>query len=191
MDKNNDLMSIDFLRKLKHCGKEVKIYNKAQLVKPEVISIGDYSQIDDFVWILGGQGIEIGRRCHISAFSSIVGGGKFFMEDYTALCCGCRIITGTDDLSEGKALISSGIPLEFRSVKRSFVRVSKFSALATNVVVFPGVSVGEGTIVGAGSIVNKDLEPWGIYCGRPLRRIGERPKKDVIELAERLEERYR
>ena len=38
------------------------------------------------------------------------------------------------------------------------------------------VTIGEGAVIGAGSFVNKDVEPWGIYVGSPARKIGERPR---------------
>jgi acetyltransferase-like isoleucine patch superfamily enzyme len=38
------------------------------------------------------------------------------------------------------------------------------------------VTIGEGAVIGAGSFVNKDLDPWGIYVGSPAKKIGERPK---------------
>ena len=31
----------------------------------------------------------------------------------------------------------------------------------------PGVSVGEGAVLGMGSVATKDLEPWGVYAGSP------------------------
>lgn len=36
------------------------------------------------------------------------------------------------------------------------------------------VTIGEGCVIGAGSFVNKDCEPWGIYVGSPARKIGSR-----------------
>ena len=38
------------------------------------------------------------------------------------------------------------------------------------------VNVGDGVVIGAGSFVNKDLDPWGIYVGSPAKKIGERPR---------------
>lgn len=38
------------------------------------------------------------------------------------------------------------------------------------------VTISEGCVIGAGSFVNKDCEPWGICVGSPARRIGERPR---------------
>jgi galactoside O-acetyltransferase len=46
-------------------------------------------------------------------------------------------------------------------------------------VVLPGVTIGEGTTVGAGSVVTKDLEPWGVYINN--RRLKERNRAAVLE----------
>jgi acetyltransferase-like isoleucine patch superfamily enzyme len=44
--------------------------------------------------------------------------------------------------------------------------------------VMPGVIVGEGAVIAAGSIVTKDVEPWTIVAGVPAKKIGERPHAD-------------
>lgn len=41
-------------------------------------------------------------------------------------------------------------------------------------VVLPGVTIGEGAVVGAGSVVTKDVEPYAIVAGNPAKKIGER-----------------
>ena len=189
MNIQQEVKPEEFLGRLKYCGKDVRIFEKAQLIKPDSISLGDHSQVDDFVWILGGQGVEIGRRVHISAFSSIAGGGKCDIEDYASVAIGCRIITGTDDFS-GRHLINPCVPLEYRNVTRSFVRICRFATLATNVIVTPGVTIGEGVLVMAGSMVTKDLGEWGIYLGTPPKRIAERDAELIKNMARDLEEKY-
>lgn len=47
--------------------------------------------------------------------------------------------------------------------------------ISANVVVLPGVTIGEGTVVAAGSVVTKDLEPWILAAGTPARKIRDRP----------------
>lgn len=37
-----------------------------------------------------------------------------------------------------------------------------------------GVTIGEGSIIAAGSVVTKDLEPYSIYAGVPARKVGDR-----------------
>jgi maltose O-acetyltransferase len=43
--------------------------------------------------------------------------------------------------------------------------------LGTKVTVLPGVTIGEGCVIGAGSVVTKSTEPNGVYVGAPARRI--------------------
>ncbi|WP_443634531.1 acyltransferase [Candidatus Marifrigoribacter sp. Uisw_064] len=46
--------------------------------------------------------------------------------------------------------------------------------LARNVVIMPGITIGEGAIVGAGAIVTKDVKPFTIVGGVPAKFIKER-----------------
>ena len=46
--------------------------------------------------------------------------------------------------------------------------------LAANVVILPNVEIGEGAIVGAGSIVTKNVDPYTIVCGNPAKYISKR-----------------
>ncbi|MEM6334240.1 MAG: DapH/DapD/GlmU-related protein [Planctomycetota bacterium] len=48
--------------------------------------------------------------------------------------------------------------------------------IGAKAIVLPGVTIGEGCIVGAGSVVTKDTKPWHIYAGNPARPIKERPR---------------
>lgn len=41
-------------------------------------------------------------------------------------------------------------------------------------IVLPGVTIGEGAVVGAGAVVTKNVEPYAIMAGNPARKIGER-----------------
>ena len=50
--------------------------------------------------------------------------------------------------------------------------------------VMPGVTVGEGAIVSAGSFVNKDIPAWTIAVGRPAKPIKEIPKREINGTAE-------
>jgi acetyltransferase-like isoleucine patch superfamily enzyme len=46
--------------------------------------------------------------------------------------------------------------------------------IGMGVCILPGVTIGEGCIVGAGAIVAKDLEPWSLAVGNPARAIRNR-----------------
>ncbi len=159
----------------KRAGKNLKIFEYVKIVKPEVIEIGDYSEIDDFSFIYGGKGIIIGRYVHIARFVSIIGGGELYLGDYTVLADGVRILTGTDSY-HGGARMSTCLPIEQRNAKISFVRIEKDAFIGTNSIVHPGVIIGEGAIIGSNSLVLKDVKPWTINVGSPCKVIKKRPK---------------
>ena len=156
-------------------GEGAIIYPLAKIAKPEVIEIGPYCMIDDFTFIYGGKGIKIGRYVHISSFSSIIGGGELVIGDYAGLAIGARIITGTERY-QGGSRMSAALPREQRNVKFDTIVIGKDAFIGTNAVVHPGVTIGEGAVIGSCSLVLEDCEPWTIYAGTPCRQIGKRPK---------------
>ncbi|MCR5303076.1 MAG: acyltransferase, partial [Lachnospiraceae bacterium] len=60
--------------------------------------------------------------------------------------------------------------------------------IGANCTLLPGVTIGEGAVVGANALVTKDLEPWGIYVGSPAKKIGEREKPSEEMTAKLMEE---
>jgi galactoside O-acetyltransferase len=162
----------------------VKLFPTIVFINNQNISIGDFSHIDDFVFFNGGINSRIGKNVHISTFTSIIGGGEFIMDDFSGLSAGCRIITGSDDFG-GNSLTNLTIPKEFRNITVGKVEIGKHAILGSNVVVMPNVKIGEGCIVSAGSIINKNLEPWGIYAGYNPRKIGTRNRDEILKLEEK------
>ncbi|WP_277619044.1 acyltransferase [Sulfurovum riftiae] len=160
----------------------VKMFEFTKIIGVENIDFGKYIIIDDFVLIYAKNPINIGNYVHIASFTSISGGGEFVMGDFSAISSGCRIVTGTDDF-KGYGFGNSTIANEFRNITTGKVSIGKFAIVGGNSVILPGVTIGEGTSVGAGSIVTKDLEPWGIYIGN--KRIGWRNKKEVLKTYEK------
>lgn len=161
--------------KFKFLGANVKIYELAKLIRPEVISIGEGTQIDDFALINGGRGIILGRYNHICSFVSIVGGGELVTGDYVGIAAGCRILTGTHHYGDGMRMVSN-VPREQQHIIVGKIVLGKDVFLGSNAIVYPNVTIGEGAMIGAGSLVDKDIPPWTINVGVPTRVVGERPK---------------
>jgi galactoside O-acetyltransferase len=160
-----------------------KIYPRARIVDDAgVLSIGDHSQIDDFAFVNAGRLCRIGRYVHIASFVSVIGGGEFLIDDLSGLSAGCRVITGSDDYT-GPFLTNPTVPREFTNRQVSRVRIDRYVVVGTNAVLFPGVTVGEGAAVAACAVVRRDLAPWGVYAGDPIRKIGERDRAAILEKA--------
>lgn len=182
-------MNLENKHGLGEVGSNVEIYEPVVFIKPEVIEIKSNVIISEFAYIAGGNGCYIGNYIHISTQCVVSGGGVFIAEDFVGLSAGVRIITGSEDLS-GKGLTNPTAPERFRNFYRSYVVLKKHSFLATNVIVHPGVTIGEGAVVASGSVVTKDLDAWGIYAGTPARRVKDRAKEKVLDMEAKLRVEY-
>lgn len=173
--RQTELAAMNF-RKL---GKNVLISRSANLYIPEYMSIGDYSVIDDFC-VLSGS-LDIGRNVHIAHGCRVIGGREGIkMDDFSGLAFGVTIFAQSDDYT-GQALTNPTVPMKYRSIQRARVELGRHAIIGANSVIFPGVIIGEGSSVGACSMVTKSTEAWGIYFGAPAKRIKTR-KNDLLSL---------
>ena len=115
---------------------------------------------------------------HIPSLSSISGGEKLLMEDYSGLSSRNRVFIGNDNFKSWW-FFNPTIDEKLRNLKVGEVLIKKFAIIGANSVILPDIEIGEGAAVGAGSVVTKSLEPWGIYIGN--KKIGDRNKKEVLK----------
>lgn len=155
-----------------------QIYPGARVIGEEFISFGDPVIIDDFVMIYAKGPMVIGSYVHIGAFSSIVASDRVDLGDFSTLSHGCRLFTRSDDF-KGAGFGNPTVPEGWRNVQGGPISVGRFCVIGANSVLLPGVTVGEGTTVGANSVVTRDLDPWGVYIGN--RRVAERDRAGVLE----------
>lgn len=159
---------------LKSFGDNLKISRYARFYSPSTICIGDNVRIDDFC-ILSGN-IVIGSNIHISAYVALYGSNGITMENYSGISPMSVIYSAMDDFS-GDYLIGPVQPEEATNVLGAPVIIKKYVQIGSNSVVFPGLTIGEGAVIGACSLVKSDVDEWGIYAGIPIKRIKERSKK--------------
>ena len=177
-----DLRSIGF-RKI---GKNIKIHSRSSIYGIENITIGDNVRIDDFAIIIGTGLVEIGSYVHIPNFCYIGATYGVTLEDFTTLAPGVMIFTLSDDYL-GNKLTNPTVPREYTGGKAGKVTLRRHVIIGAGSVILPGSTVGEGSSVGALSLVNKDLKPWGVYAGIPAKWIKDR-KKDMLLLEKRLKD---
>jgi len=166
----------------KALGANVLISDKASIYNHESIEIGDNVRIDDFC-VLSGK-ISIGRNVHLAVFANLAGGEKgIVMEDFSGLAYGCHVFTQSDDYS-GLTLTNPTVPDEFKLEAKAKVAIGRHCIVGTSSIILPGVTLAEGTAVGAMTMVTRSTDPWSIYFGVPARKIKER-KRDLLELEAR------
>jgi len=165
--------------RLKHLGKNVRIEKGVIIANPKVVSIGDHSWIDKYTIIEGGKGIEIGRYVHVATFCHLQGGGTLKIGDYVGISSGTKIYSDTNYYTKR---MTAAAPPDQQDIKKGAVIIGKDAFLGLNSVVLPGVKIGEGAVIGAGSLVNKNILRWSIAVGSPAKVIKMRPKHNLPDI---------
>lgn len=133
-------------------------------------------------------GAKVGPKCHFYPASKVWAPWNLRCEDRVTLADGAEIYNPSPVHFGSHAIVSQGAYVcgathlynepEFRLV--SFpMRIGPYAWICARAMVSPGVNVGEGAILGLGSVATKDLEPFGIYAGAPARKVKERERTAV------------
>lgn len=163
----------------KSVGKNVRISRNARFYGIGNISIADNVRIDDFC-ILSGK-ITIGSNIHIGAYVALYGSCGIVLEDYTGISSRTTIYSAMDDFG-GDYLVGPIHKQAQTNVEGAEVILRKYSQVCAHCLVFPGVEIGEGAVIGACSMVRYSVDGWGIYIGTPVRLLKQRNRNlvDII-----------
>lgn len=139
-------------------GKDVKIFDFVNLYGCE---IGDYSKIGTFVEIQ--KGAVIGKHCKISSHTFICEGVT--IEDNVFIG---HNVTFINDRYPRSTNPDGQLQTEADWVCVPTL-IKKGASIGSSVTLLCGITVGENAIVGAGSVVTKDVPPNTVVAGNPAR----------------------
>ena len=108
-----------------------------------------------------GKPVTIGKRCFIQQCCTFFGRGGIEIGDDVFIGPKCNLITINHDVNPDNRSATYGKP----------IKIEEKVWLGINVTVLPGVTLGYGCIVGANSVVTKDVPPMTIVAGNPARII--------------------
>ncbi len=148
-------------------GKGVRIYGFTNLYGCE---IGDEVKIGTFVEIQ--KGAKIGNRCKISSHSFICEGVTLEDEVFIG-----HNVTFINDLFP-RATAPNGRLQTEADWKCIPTLVKKGASIGSSATLLCGITVGEYAIVGAGSVVTKDVPPYSVVVGNPAKVLKLLPKKE-------------
>jgi dTDP-4-amino-4,6-dideoxy-D-glucose acyltransferase len=174
--EGKELMGENVKSKLKKCGEGVRIYPMAKLAYPHVIELGNHCRIRDFVFIFAGQGVVIGDYCDLQPSSVIWGGGTTVIGHRVSVGPGTVLLSAVYSHEKGLKMVD-GLPDGVSKALYGKLVIGNDVYVGANCTLMPDIVIGEGAIIGAGSFVNKDVEPWAIVAGSPARKIGLRQEK--------------
>lgn len=129
-------------------------------------------------WILKRIGCKVGKNIFVGDSVKIDSGHADLIQidDHAHIAGGVRLLCHQRELKDycvGDDYAKLGYRLEG-------IHLCKGSLVGMETMVMPGVTIGEGAIVGAGSFVTKDIPAWTIAVGRPAKVIRQVPERKAI-----------
>lgn len=135
-----------YKRCLKSCGEDIRIKTGVFLKNPDEILLGNRISIQENCLLSGYGGLRLGNDISIGA--------------------GTMIFTSEHDY-QPKGIIRSN------PILKKDVTLEDNIWIGAKVTILGGVKIGKNSVIGANSLVNKDVEPNSVYVGNPARKIKE------------------
>jgi acetyltransferase-like isoleucine patch superfamily enzyme len=149
----------------------VNFYGYAHVQQRKLIQAGPGLRMSPSVSMRNGQRITLGREVHIGERSCLWAGdthGRITLGDNALL--GPEVFITASNYS-----VDAGKPVMYQDKIEADVVIGADVWLGVRVIVLPGVEIGDGAVVGAGSVVTKSLPAQCIAVGSPAKVVGWRP----------------
>jgi len=129
----------------------------------------NYRKIRPVLW--RWMGAKVGKDCFIGyeVWVDMTNTHLIEMEDHVHIANRCLLLCHQRDLSD----YHIGDDYAKLSYNKHKIVLKKGCLIGMNSMIMPGVTIGEGAIVGAGSLVTKDIPAWTIATGRPAKVVKE------------------
>ena len=152
-------LQIPYKSRLGYCGKDNDIHYPCYLGKPSHIYLHDYTLIQP--------------GCRF-----IIHTGKVYIKKWSSLSCNCTVVTGNHVPTVG---VNQRI-LERNHVNdvEKDIHIDEDCWIGANVTILGGSHLHRGVIVGANSLVNKEIPPYAVIAGVPARIIASKFTIDQI-----------
>ncbi len=153
-----------------HAVRLVHFYNYSNVSQLRRARVGAGASIAPNVSLRGGERVEIGAFSHIGQYCSLWAGdtsGRIVLGDHALL--GPEVF-----ITASNYRTAPGAPIIEQPREEADVVIGRDVWLGARVIVLPGVEIGAGCVVGAGSVVTRSLPADSIAVGVPARVVGRR-----------------
>lgn len=130
-------------------------------------------------------GAKLGPGCKIYSSARIWAPWNLACEDAVIVADGVELYNPAPMLLDSHVVVSQGAFLcgathDYNDPSFPVIafpmRLGPYSWVAARAIISPGVNLGDGAILGLGSLATRDLEPWAIYAGVPARKVKDRAR---------------
>lgn len=156
---------------------EAKVFNYKS--DKTLIKIGAETHIrgELLIFSYGGE-IQIGNNCYVGEGTRIWSGEKIEIGDNVLISHNVNIMDTNSheiDAQERKEttlhIFTKGHPIEKGNIVTKPIKIENHVWINFNSIILKGVTIGEGSIISAGSIVTKDVPPYSLVAGTPAKVI--------------------
>jgi acetyltransferase-like isoleucine patch superfamily enzyme len=148
------------------------------------VTLGHGTRLGNFVLIRSNT--QIGQNCTIGSYVDIE--GDVAIGNHVSLQSACYITRGViieDEVFCGPRVTTMNDKrMVHRRANLTFVRAAPRILRAARVgggsVLLPGVTIGQNALVGAGSVVTRDVPDYAIIIGNPARVVGQIPQEERL-----------
>ncbi|MEM8831456.1 MAG: acyltransferase [Cyanobacteria bacterium P01_G01_bin.19] len=157
-------------------GERVCLFRDVQINstgKGNNIKLGNSVCLDSGVIIRthdGGQ-VEIGEHTYIGPYSSLVGHGKIEIGKDCRIASHCSICAHNYNFNETATAIRK------QGINFKGITIEDDCWLGSGVRVVDGVTIAQGSVIGTGAVVTKDIPPYSIAVGVPAKVVSKRDKR--------------
>lgn len=155
------------------------------------LRIGDRCLLQNhFIFESSGGSITVGDGVFINSGTMVISRSSVEIGNAVTIAWGCVIydhnshsfsyldrIKDQDrqliDFSNGNLVANK----DWSNIASAPIRICDYAWLGFDVLVLKGVTIGEGAIIGARSVVTKDIPPWTVAAGNPARVVKEIPSE--------------
>jgi galactoside O-acetyltransferase len=136
---------------------------KLAILKRAFSSCGDNIYIGENCYFWPPSGMHLGSNIQINSLTHIYSGGGMFIEDGVLIGANCLIATASHpvDCTDRIEKPTTAAP----------VHIKRNAWLGTGCIILPGVTIGENAVVGAGSVVVKDVPANSVCVGNPAKVV--------------------
>lgn len=169
--KNKIFLEID---QFKHFLFKYKVHSTAILEKRSMIKLDEYSEIKEYVIIKTFENpVTIGKYSQINPFTVIYGASGVYIGDYVMIAPHCMIVAGNHNHNQLSEPMRTA-----KSISKGPIKIEDDVWIGANCTILEGVTIGKGAVIGANSLVNKNVEPYTVVGGVPAKFIKNRTAKN-------------
>ena len=143
--------------------------------KDSFIHIGDNTSIASYT-ILATEGgfIKIGNHCSVQPFCTLYGHGGLTIGDYV------RIAAHTTIVSANHIFTDSQRPIHHQGLSKQGIIIEDDVWIGAGAKILDGCKIGKGSVIGAGTVLTKNVEPYSVVVGVPGKKIRVRGEQHQL-----------